>query len=460
MTKANEKKIWWASLAFAPQPLVFAIIFVLFLVKSIGTIDPDFGWHLRSGQYIAEHGVPMYDIFTYTARDFPWIHHEWLADVVSAGVYWAGGYWLLGVLFAGLWTFAIWLVARKNPLTIVTLIAVCALLGFAGIRAVTWTVVFSAILYVLLARGGRARIAVLPLMILWANMHGGFIIGLAYMGWRVLADRSRTLAILLVSSLLLTCITPYGAGMYVEIWRTLGDTELHANIQEWNSFALTLSAAAITGIWIATRAIAVTPWWKAVISFETILLLGTVSSIRNLPLFCLFALAWLAAVLARSHMTKQSTIRTLFPIRHLIAVAMLGLLVVMGWGVYDALRGTNLVPETNRPRSIVRALKESPCDGNLFNSYNVGGYFIWRLPDTPVYIDGRMPSWEHNGQKYMRIYKEVYKDQAVQHREFDRYTIRCAVIESESDLAKRLQREGWRRELVDSGYVLLRRSAV
>lgn len=460
MNARRQRKLWWIPLIFAPRTVVYAVIFVLFALKAIGTLDPDFGWHLRSGQYIIEHGVPVHDIFTYTARDFPWIHHEWLADVVSAFIYGVGGYWLLGLLFALLWTTSIWLVARNNPLPVVTLVGVCAMLSFSGVRAVTWTVFFCAILYEILRRKGWVRLAILPLMLLWANIHGGFIVGLAYIGWKMLAERSLPLLAILLGAMLMTFITPYGGGMYVEIWRTLADRELHGNIQEWSSFALTIPAVVITGVWVGARAVTASTWWRAVVSFETLLLLGTVSSIRNLPLFCLFALAWLADIIARQSIDTRMLITRLKPIGMQLSIAVVAMMVVMGAGVYDALRGFSFNPEQYRPRSIVRSLQTYPCKGNLFNSYNIGGYLIWRLPGTPVYIDGRMPSWEHNGNKYMKTYREVLGNSTVQQREFARYTVTCVAVEADSDLAKRLQREGWRRELTDAGYVLFRRSAV
>lgn len=459
-TKQKTQKSWWLAPIFLSRRLVFGIIFCLFAIKSIFTLDPDFGWHLRSGQYIIAHGIPTHDIFTYTAPNFPWIHHEWLADVISALVYQIGGYWLLGMVFAALWTLALVFVSKKNPLPIVTLIAACALLSFSGFRAMTWTVFFAALLYVLLQKSGKIRLLTVPLMLLWANMHGGFVIGLAYLIWKAVMEHSKNLAALLILSVLATLITPYGPGMYVEIWRTLGDRSLHGSIREWKSFAISTAAVVITGIWAAMRIISSKSWTRTVFAFETLLLAGTVMSVRNLPLFCLFALAWLSQIFCQIQINRDDIEHRYFPIRKLFGAAMLAVMLVMAWGVREALVAATIDPEARYPRQIAQRLEKQPCAGRVFNDYNVGGYLIWRAPNTPVYIDGRMPSWDNGGVKYLKTYSEVLKNPNVQKREFARYDIRCVVIRADSDLAKRLQREGWRRELVDGQYELARRSAV
>lgn len=460
MALVKSKYAWWVHFLFTPHVVVYTLVFILFLIKALGTLDPDFGWHLQSGRYILEHGIPTHDIFTYTVRDFPWIHHEWLADVLSASIYQVGGYWLLGFVFASLWTTSVWLVSRKNPLPIVTLIATCVMLSFSGVRAMTWTVFFCAILHILLHRRGRAWRWIPLLMLFWANMHGGFVLGLAYIAWRFFKEHSFILAGVMITSVLVTFITPYGPGMYLEVWRTLVDSDLHTNIQEWSSFALTIPAITVVGIWVGVRAMTVSPWWRAIVSFETLLLIASFSSIRSLPLFCLFALGWLSITFKKMKINRSAVSKLLRPINGLISIVAVVFVLVMVTGVYDALKGVKVDPESSQPQKIIQALRDRPCEGAVFNSYNIGGYFIWKLPNTPVYIDGRMPSWEHDGKKYMNIYKDVLTNSNVQKREFSIHNIKCVVMEERSDIIKRLQHDGWRHEITDRGYTLSRRGAV
>ena len=83
--------------------LKIILVFIGFFLIAWVRIDPDFGWHLQAGNYIRAHGIPSHDIFTYTARNFHWIDHEWGNDVIVSLLYGVGGYNLLAVVFAGLW---------------------------------------------------------------------------------------------------------------------------------------------------------------------------------------------------------------------------------------------------------------------------------------------------------------------------------------------------------------------
>src|SRR5437762_227920 len=85
---------------------LFLVIFFCSLLISLNNLDPDFGWHLKSGEYIIDHGIPTHDIFSYTAPDFPWINHEWLSDVATATLYRIGGFILVAIFFSILWALA------------------------------------------------------------------------------------------------------------------------------------------------------------------------------------------------------------------------------------------------------------------------------------------------------------------------------------------------------------------
>jgi hypothetical protein len=53
--------------------------------------DPDFWWHLPTGNWIlSHHAVPRHDLFTLTVWDHRWITHEWLSEVILALLYAAG----------------------------------------------------------------------------------------------------------------------------------------------------------------------------------------------------------------------------------------------------------------------------------------------------------------------------------------------------------------------------------
>src|SRR5258708_7646771 len=86
-----------------PGGLFLTAAILLSLVPATSPIrDPDFWWHLRTGQLIVDnHGLLGTDPFTYTAADHQWVMHEWLTEVLFAALHGLGGVGLIvGVLSA------------------------------------------------------------------------------------------------------------------------------------------------------------------------------------------------------------------------------------------------------------------------------------------------------------------------------------------------------------------------
>src|SRR5262245_2930042 len=81
---------------------LFVALFVvaLFTMGVRETLDADMWWHLRTGEYILQHGIPREDVFSFTVPDHEWITHEWLSQVFMWLVYQVGGFPGLIVTFA------------------------------------------------------------------------------------------------------------------------------------------------------------------------------------------------------------------------------------------------------------------------------------------------------------------------------------------------------------------------
>lgn len=173
--------------------VIAAIAATSYLTMSIKPLlaDGDTGWHVAAGGWIIEHGaVPTTDPFSFTFGGRKWIPHEWLSEVLMALSYNAAGWGGVTLLFAGAGAALIvilgfylrrWLPA---PATLVVLASVLALLQpfmlarphFLALPILaTWTIIL------LLAREDDRAPPILAagLMLLWANMHGSFVFGLA-----------------------------------------------------------------------------------------------------------------------------------------------------------------------------------------------------------------------------------------------------------------------------------------
>src|SRR5580692_3061947 len=186
----------------APSGLFLAAVLIIMALPVTRTIqDPDFWWHLRAGQLIIQHGGLLgNDPFTYTVANHHWTMHEWLNEVLFAIEYAVGGLGLIVlVLSAVTWLglFAIMQKARlRNPsravLGIGMLIGVVAGFPIWGPRVQMVTFAFSALTLLLveryLLRGGKAMWVMVPLFVLWSNLHGEFVIGLGFIAVIIIAE--------------------------------------------------------------------------------------------------------------------------------------------------------------------------------------------------------------------------------------------------------------------------------
>jgi len=156
--------------------------------------DADTWWHVAAGRLmIARHAVVHTDPFSYTALGAPWHAHEWLAQVLLGGAFNLAGWSGVVLLTAAAAGLAAWLLARALSRWIDGLPYLC-LLGFglalgAGsllarphILALPILVAWTAELVRARGEARAPRWIALPLMALWANLHGSFMFGLALIG--------------------------------------------------------------------------------------------------------------------------------------------------------------------------------------------------------------------------------------------------------------------------------------
>ena len=255
-------------------PSVGDLVFVLLLLAlTCGTLargllgDAGIGWHIRTGDLIrSAHAVPRVDPFSSVMQGKPWFAWEWLYDYAVGGLHaWAalnGVVLLTGVVIA--LTFAIvfrQMMARgaQLPVAIVVLLlslAASTIHFLARPHLVSWlfAVLWFDALERFAAEGNWRRLAWLPIsMLVWVNVHGGFLIGLALLGIycggslltafgaRDLAEkaaafaRARVIAIVGVTCAVVTFANPYGYQLHVHIYRYLTDKFLMDHIDEFLS---------------------------------------------------------------------------------------------------------------------------------------------------------------------------------------------------------------------------------
>src|SRR5689334_169589 len=239
-------------------------IFVyLFLIASRPMSDADFWFHLKTGEYFfASGGVPRTELYSFTFHGIPWVAHGWLSGVLFYAVWSAAGLKPLIFLFAVLTAIAFWIAFRRansHPFlaAFAVLIGVWTCLPNIGVRPRVFTILFSSIYLALLgrlARGVRERWIwlLVPLTALWANLHGGFFIGLGLIGltgvglvldrWAGVLEESesfrarfRTLVLVFVGCALAVLLNPYGVRLYTAPIAVLRSSVFQNLVNDWLS---------------------------------------------------------------------------------------------------------------------------------------------------------------------------------------------------------------------------------
>ncbi len=428
---------------------IYAIIW-LFLFEQL---DPDFGWHLTSGLYILNHGIPVKDPFSYTASNFIWINHEWGNDVITAFLYKLGGIYLLTTFFALIWAASICLFRDRIRLAIL-LPAVLAYLNFMQFRPIAFTLLFFAIIISLSKWKNNKLIYALPLLfIFWANLHGGFILGLAVILYFTIQKKSKLWLLIFLLSSLAVLINPYGFNLYIEVYQTISDNELHKYINEWKQFAIPIFCYLFYLIWLLGFAIFDLKNIKKYLGLGFLFFIFSFAAVRNVPLFVVAALKDLDGYSSELINKKYSKkIPKLFYIGYFIIIAEIYFAALGNTSFGNVLSGY--------PNEAINYLKVHQCRGNLFNSYNYGGYLIWKLPEQKIFIAGNMTTWKiPNQRSYLSDYFSVLNNGSFQKQEFKKYNITCVLVQNSQDninLVNDLKRQGWIEPLnKTNGFILL-----
>ena len=391
-------------------------VYALLLAVGSGLLnDPDTYWQITLGQWMLDHhAVPRTDIYSFTMQGQPWISTQWLAQVAYALAYNIGGWAGPVVLAAASASLAIALLARflharlaRTP-TLVILAATLALmaghmLARPHVLAMPVMVAWVAGLVDAMDRKRAPSFWLLPLMALWANLHGGFVLGLALIGpialdaiWHAPKDQqARVLlrwALFGIAALAASCITPYGWEALLASRRILSLGAALAVIGEWRPanfgkagpLEISVLAAFAFALW---RGITLPP-------MRIVLVLGFVymalGHIRNAEVLALLAPLVLAKPLGEQLGRDEEAASA--PNR--LILAGIALCLIAGTIVVASIR--QYTPsERAAPIAAVDALKKLHVS-RVFNDYDFGGYLIWE--GIPVAIDGRT---ELYGERFM-----------------------------------------------------------
>jgi hypothetical protein len=261
---------------------LFSLVFALFGwgVGSAPLSDNSFFWHLRTGGWILDHGIPHHDPFSYTAPGTRWIAQSWLAELVYGALDRAFGPLAIRVLM-GLVGILIGVLAYRLALRITRDHVVAAGITIAALGGIytLWSerpLLIGVVCLLALAWAievpdswvGRRPILALPVLFwLWANIHGTFALGFAYLALH-LAGRwldgappwkadERKLAIAGLVAFVVIFANPYGPALVTFPLALLARGDILKHIVEWRSPDFRAVSGMALGLWLVVFAHAV-----------------------------------------------------------------------------------------------------------------------------------------------------------------------------------------------------------
>jgi len=383
----------------------------LFVIGDLLLQDSDTYWHIRIGQWIIDHAaVPYSDFYSFTRSGSPWMSNAWLSQVLFAFAYSHAG-WAGPVLLASLATAAALVIFLNqietyfNPIhrILLALVALALssphLLARPHVLALPVMVAWVGGLIRAVDRGSAAPWFLLPLMTIWANLHGGFVLGLALIApialealWQS-ADGQRIAvakqwSLFGIAALLASCCTPYLHNTLIAAARVLDLGPVLTLIPEWRPADFTsigmfeVALLALVGLALHRG---------VVLSIPRIALLLLLTHMALSHVRCLEAFAFLVPLaVAKPFREQASAPADATETRASSLVSMLGALAVVVGSlaftlVYTAHHNFAFA-RIQAPAAALDALRQHRA-ARIFNDYQFGGFLI--ANDIPTFIDGR-----------------------------------------------------------------------
>lgn len=407
-----------------------AVLYLAVFIFSINLpTDPDLGWHLKYGEYFFKNGTVLRDnIFSTMMPDYKWVNHSWASDALIYFVYNSNGFIGISLLGAGIVTLTFFVLSKAFNLTLwnKAILFPIIFLMVSNVNAVSFrsqmmSYFFTVVLFYILSlyeKNPKRLLFVIPLFLVWANFHGGFIVGLillfGYLGIKKLLELKDDFNIrkiipavkfeflAVIGVLIASLINPFGYGVYLESFNHFGNPWLKY-VSEWSAFE-NLSQQ----------------WWKLII-FVNLYLVGTLllfmgGKLKKNLTFAILILffiglsfyerryAWsmyyisAPILLGISEYLKPSSKSVQ---RTAVLILSSAFLLIafhfkqspeyynsMNWDRF-CMNSSNLCS-----KNAIGFILKNNLTTNLSTPYSWGGWMIWNYPEIKPSIDGRMHLWK------------------------------------------------------------------
>jgi hypothetical protein len=475
--------------------------------------DADTGWHIRNGEFIlATHSVPRIDSFSYTRDGQPWYAWEWLYDAGIGAIHHFAGLngvvlftaVVIAVTFALLFHFVLRRSGSFAVAVVLTLIAANAaqvhMLARPHVLSWLFTLLWVEALYRSEEGNHWALLCLPPLMLLWVNVHGGFILGLVLLGlfgcagiWNQLTSpsvRNRrhlvNLTIAFCTCLPVTLLTPYGYKLHIHVYQYLSSSFLMNSINEFMSpnfhaagygYFEAFILLALLGALLARERFTATDVLVLLFSIH-----ASLFAARNIPIAVILMSLAMGSLLAGAISRESGTrlhprwFSDVHDAVQGISESMAGMekrfrghalaLVVLVASIAIALNGGRLLSaqvlsahfdEKHFPVAATQFIAQKGIHDHLFNQDAWSGYLIYKLyPGTKLYFDDRHDFY---GEAFIKDYLKAVNGTWQWREPLDKYQVKWVLVDTGSPLSSVLKEsKDWRVEYDDGLAVIFTRS--
>ncbi|MCP8937875.1 hypothetical protein NK718_05055 [Alsobacter sp. SYSU M60028] len=453
----------------------FAVFAILSLGNPQGLLnDADTLWHISVGQWILDHrAFPDKDLFSFTMAGQPWIAKEWLSQVILAVAAGVGGWTAVSLLTcvtvgASFGLLAWMLLRATGPVAAYLMLGGAYVLVLGHLLARPHVLAFPVMLVWFwgLSRASEdsraPSLLLLPVMTVWANMHGAFTFGLtASAGFaldavlRAAPEQRRGLALrwaaFIVAAFGFACLTPYGPQSLLMTRKIYGLGEALNFIIEWQptNFRTEWPLGAVLMLYLLAAL-----WFRVQLPPGRVLIVVGLSymalqATRNLELFGFLTPIVVAGSLGLRPTGERRNFLPGVPDKALAAGMAAMAAVVVG---VAALR--HVAPPVGHQvtAALDHAVSAGYAQRPVFNDYGMGGEMIARR--IPTFIDGRA---ELFGEAFVMDYvrTSLLSVKADPLAMLDRYKVEWTLLSPSAPMVHYLdQRPDWRRDYTDDVAVI------
>lgn len=419
-------------LRYSPALILFAIV----IADARQLSDPDLWGHVLWGRELLAHGsLPRVNPYSYSAPGFPWLRHEWLSEVLMGSMFDRFGPFGLKLLkftcAAGTICFIV-LAESETAAPAVVQAAILLIVALILAPAMQFRpqlfdfIALSAIIALLTRhnwRGSAPLWIAIPIVAVWSNFHGGFLIGLVAMGVYgattllsdILAGRGPRCGLGIIAitaaaaaSTLCTFLIPPARDTWYTLIHSILNPMTHYAIVDWIPLIAALTAAPTGSIeqkyfvvvlfFFAAAAVSVILTPKRadapLVAVAAVMLAAAFAAVRNIPIAAIAIAPVIASHLGlllrpREVITARAASAREIPRAGRLAIEIIIAVVAIVFARTDGVLSRGIDASGN-PADAVNFMKSHRLTGNVLTDYAWGQYVIWHgAPGTKVFIDSR-----------------------------------------------------------------------